>query len=168
VDDLFRIAVQFLHVFSAVLWIGGGLYTLFVQTPALLAAPPAARGPVLAQLAPRQVRYLLRVAEVTIATGVLNVFATGRAQQFGDPFAQRWTIVLGIGILLALALYGLTRGRIVPAVTRLLALGPKAAGGDAAAASEMTAIIAQLRRIGFAQIVFGVLIVLAMVTARLS
>ena len=32
----------------------------------------------------------------------------------------------------------------------------------------MTAIMAQLRRIGFAQIVFGVLIVLAMVTARLS
>ena len=167
-DELFRITVQFLHVFSAILWIGGGLYTLFVQTPALLAAPPAARGPVLAQLAPRQIGYLLRVAEVTIATGVLNVFATGRARQFEDPFAQRWTIVLGVGILLALALYGLTRGRIVPSVTRLLVLGPKAAGGDAAAASEMTAIIARLRRIGYAQIALGVLIVLAMVTARLS
>jgi uncharacterized membrane protein len=168
VDELFRITVQFLHVFSAVLWIGGGFYTLFVQTPALLAAPPAARGPVLAQVAPRQVRYVLRVAEVTIATGVLNVFATGRAQQFADPFGQRWTIVLGIGILLALALYGLTRGRIVPAITRLLELGPKAAGGDAAAASEMTAIMARLKTIGRAQIAFGVLIVLTMVTARLS
>jgi hypothetical protein len=32
----------------------------------------------------------------------------------------------------------------------------------------MTAIIARLRRIGYAQIALGVLIVLAMVTARLS
>jgi uncharacterized membrane protein len=168
VDDLFRITVQFLHVFSGVLWIGGGLYTLFVQLPALMASPPAARGPVLAQLAPRQVRYLLRVAEVTIATGVLNVFASGRGQQLSDPLSSRWAIVLTIGILLALGLYGLTRAAIVPAIRRMLALGPQAAAGDAAAAAEAGRIVARLRRLGQVQIGLGVLIILAMVTARLS
>jgi uncharacterized membrane protein len=168
VDDLFRITVQFLHVFSGVLWIGGGLYTLFVQLPALMASPPAARGPVLAQLAPRQVRYLLRVAEVTIATGVLNVFASGRGQQLSDPLSSRWAIVLTIGILLALGLYGLTRAAIVPAIRRMLALGPQAAAGDAAAAAEAGRIVARLRRLGQVQIALGVLIILAMVTARLS
>src|ERR1700687_6462202 len=68
-DDLFRITAQFLHVFAGVLWIGGGFYTLFVQLPGLLAAPPAARGPVVAPLAPRQIFYLLRVAELTLADG---------------------------------------------------------------------------------------------------
>ena len=79
-DDLFRIVVQFLHVFTGVLWVGGGLYTLFVQTPAMMSAPPQARGQVLGQLVPRQVTYLLRLGEVTIVTGVLNLFASGRAR----------------------------------------------------------------------------------------
>ena len=167
-DDLFRITTQFLHVFSGVLWIGGGLYTLFVQLPALMASPPAARGPVMAQLAPRQIRYLLRVAEVTIATGVLNIFATGRAQQLSDPLSSRWAIVLSLGILLALGLYGLTRAVIVPAIERMLSLGPKAAAGDAAAAAEAGQIVERLRSLGRVQIALGALIILAMVTARLS
>ncbi len=167
-DDLFRITIQFLHVFSGVLWIGGGLYTLFVQLPALTAAPPAARGPVMAQLAPRQIRYLLRVAEVTIATGFLNVIATGRGQQLSDPLSSRWAVVLSLGILLALGLYGLTRAVIVPSVQRMLTLGPKAAAGDAAAAAEAGRIAERLRSIGVVQVALGALIILAMVTARLS
>src|SRR5438067_2135072 len=112
-SEWFRLVTQYLHVFAAILWLGGGFYTLLVQLPGLLAAPPAARGPVTQQIAPRQIRYILRVAEVTLVTGILNLFATGRAQQLLDPFAQRWSIVLWIGIILAFALYGLVRGRIV-------------------------------------------------------
>jgi uncharacterized membrane protein len=167
-DDLFRITTQFLHVFAGVLWIGGGLYTLFVQVPALMASPPQARGPVMAQLAPRQVRYLLRVAEITIATGVLNIIASGRAQQLSDPLSSRWAIVLSLGTLLALGLYGLMRAAIVPAIQRMLSLGPQAAAGDTAAAAEVGRIVERLRSLGRVQVVLGVLIILAMITARLS
>jgi len=167
-DDLFRITAQFLHVFAGVLWIGGGFYTLFVQLPGLLAAPPAARGPVMAQLAPRQIFYLLRVAELTLATGVLNLFASGRAQQLQDPLGSRWSIVLGLGILLAFGLYILIRRTVVPWTEQMLTLGPKAAGGDAAAAAEVGQIMERIKVIGRAQIVIGTLIILAMVTARLS
>jgi uncharacterized membrane protein len=167
-DDLFRIATQFLHVFSGVLWIGGGFYTLFVQLPALLAAPPAARGPVTAQLAPRQIRYILRIAEVTIFSGILNLIATGRAQQLTDPLSSRWSIALGLGILLAVSLYVLVRATVVPWTYRMLTLGPKAAAGDAAAATEAGKIFARIRMIGRVQIAMGTLIILAMITARLS
>jgi len=167
-SDLFRITTQFLHVFAGVLWIGGGFYTLFVQLPALLAAPAPARGPVMAQLAPRQVFYILRVAELTLVTGVLNLFATGRAQQLGEPLSSRWSIVLGVGILLAFGLYALIRATVVPWTERMLTLGPKAAGGDAAAAAEGGQIIKRIQMIGRVQIVMGTLIILAMVSARLS
>jgi hypothetical protein len=167
-DEFFRLLTQFLHVFAGILWIGGGFYTIFVQLPAVLAAPPAARGPVSAQLAPRQIRYILRVAEITLATGILNLIATGRIQQFLDPFGQRWTIALGLGILLAFGLYGLLRATVVPWTNRMLALGPQAAGGDAAAAAEVGAIIARIKNIARVQVVIGSLIILAMVTARLS
>ncbi len=166
--DLFRITTQFLHVLAAVLWIGGGYYTLFVQLPALLAAPAPARGPVMAQLAPRQIFYILRVAELTLVTGVLNLFASGRAQQLQEPLGSRWSIVLGLGILLAFGLYGLVRATVVPWTQRMLTLGPKAAAGDAAAAAEAGQIIKRIQMIGRVQVAIGALIILAMVTARLS
>ena len=167
-DDLFRITTQFLHVFAGVLWIGGGFYTLLVQLPGLMAAPPAARGPVSAQLAPRQIFYILRVAELTLVTGVLNLFASGRAQQLGEPLGSRWSIVLGLGILLAFGLYGLVRATVVPWTQRMLTLGPKAAGGDAAAAAESGQLLNRIRTVGRIQLAIGTLIILAMVTARLS
>jgi len=166
--DWFRLLTQFLHVFAAILWIGGGFYTLIVQVPALMAAPPAARGPVLGQIAPRQINYILRVAEITLVTGVLNLIATGRLQQFLSPFDQSWTVILGAGIILAFGLYGLVRSTVVPLTYRLLALGPKAAGGDAAAAAEVAATIERLKGLGRIQLVLGSLIILAMITARLS
>ena len=166
--DLFRITTQFLHVFAGVLWIGGGFYTLLVQLPGLMAAPPAARGPVSAQLAPRQIFYILRVAELTLVTGVLNVFASGRAEQFKDPLGQRWSIVLGLGIILAFSLYILIRRTVVPWTERMLTLGPKAAGGDAAAAAESGQLLNRIRNVGRIQLAIGTLIILAMVNARLS
>ncbi len=167
-DDLFRLTTQFLHVLAGVLWIGGGFYTLFVQLPALLAAPGPARGPVMAQLAPRQIFYILRVAELTLVTGVLNLFASGRAQQLSEPLGSRWAVVMLLGILLAVGLYTLARATLVPWTKRMLTLGPKAAAGDAAAAAEAGQIIERIRTVGRIQIVLGSLIILAMVTARLS
>jgi uncharacterized membrane protein len=166
--DLFRITTQFLHVFAGVLWIGGGFYTLLVQLPGLMAAPPAARGPVSAQLAPRQIFYILRVAELTLVTGVLNLFASGRAEQLKDPLGQRWSIVLGLGILMAFGVYILVRMTVVPWTQRMLTLGPKAAGGDAAAAAESGQLLDRIRMVGRIQLTIGALIILAMVTARLS
>lgn len=167
-NEYFRLLTQFLHVFAGILWLGGGFYTIFVQLPALMAAPPAARGPVSAQLAPRQLRYILRVAEITLATGVLNLIATGRLDQFTRPFDQRWTIVLGIGIVLAFGLYGLVRATVVPWTYRMLEIGPKAGAGDAAAATEVGAIIERIKTIARVQVAIGSLIILAMITARLS
>jgi uncharacterized membrane protein len=167
-NEYFRILTQYLHVFAAILWLGGGFYTLIVQVPGLLAAPPQARGPVLQQVAPRQLFYILRVAELTLVTGILNLIATDRLRQFEEPLGQRWTVVLGLGILLAFGLYGLVRATVVPWTRRLLTLGPKAASGDAGAAAEAAAIIERLKTIGRVQLVVGALIILAMVMARFS
>jgi uncharacterized membrane protein len=167
-DELFRLITQFLHVLAAILWIGGGFYTLFVQLPAVLAAPAAARGPVMAQLAPRQIFYILRVAELTIATGFLNLFASGRAQQLEQPFGSRWALVMLLGMLLAIGLYVLVRVTVVPWTRRMLALGPKAAAGDAEAAAEAGSLLSRVRTVGRVQIAIGLLIILMMVTARLS
>ena len=167
-DDLFRPTTQFLHVLAGILWIGGGFYTLFVQLPALLAAPPPARGPVIAQLAPRQIFYILRVAELTLVTGVLNLFASGRARELEQPLGSRWAVVILLGMVLAIGLYVLVRVTVVPWTRRMLTIGPKAAAGDAAAAAEAGSIVARIRTVGRVQVAIGSLIILAMVLARLS
>jgi len=167
-DEIFRYVVQFLHVFSGILWIGGGLYTLFVQTPALLAAPPQARGPVLGQIVPRQVNYLLRLGEVTVALGILNVFASGKARLLQEALGSRWSVAIVVGGILAVVLLAIGHAILKPSAMRLLELGPRATGGDVGAGAEVAAIIARLKMVGYAQIGLGLAIVAAMVLARFS
>ncbi|TME29082.1 MAG: hypothetical protein E6I64_01500 [Chloroflexi bacterium] len=166
-DAVFRIGVQWLHVLSGVLWIGGGFYTIVVQLPALMATPAPARGAVMPALVPRQFRYIFRVAELTIATGLLNLFASGRGQEL-TRLDTRWSWAILIGIVLAIGIYAATRATIGRWAFQLLTVGPRAAGGDAAAAAEMGALGERIRRFGYFQLVVGAAIILAMVTARFS
>ena len=167
-DDLLRIVVQWLHVVSGVLWIGAGYYSLFVQLPALAAMPMAARGPALAALAPRQVWYILRVAELTLATGVANLLLGGRVRQLSEPFGSRWAVVMLLGVVLAAVLYALVRGVMKPLIERLLAVAPQAAAGDQAAAAQVPLLRDRIQRLAYVQIVIGAVILLAMVSARFS
>ncbi|HEV2009784.1 MAG TPA: hypothetical protein VGS17_01995 [Candidatus Limnocylindria bacterium] len=170
VEDLGRIIVQWAHVLSGVLWIGGGFYTILVQLPALAAMPMPARGPALAALGPRQVRYVMRVAELTIATGILQIFVNPHAPSLTElaGLSSRWALAIVAGAVMAFVAYGILRGALKPAIERLLAIAPTAAGGDAAAAAQVGVIRERIRRLGYSQLALGTLIVGAMVTARFS
>lgn len=164
-NDLFRVLVQFLHVLAGVMWVGGGFYTIFVQMPAFATAPAQARGPILAQLLPKQLNYLLRAGEITVLTGILNIFASGRGREIEQYFGSPWAAGIIVGGVLGIVLLGLAHGMLKPAVRRLLELGPRAASGDTSAAAEVGAMGERLRRIGYAQIALGLLIIAAMVYA---
>ena len=166
-DAVFRIGVQWLHVTAGVLWIGGGFYTILVQLPALLASPPAARGAVMPNLVPRQLNYTFRVAEFTILTGLLNLFASERAQEL-TRLDTRWSWAILAGIILAVGIYAASRATVARWALRLIEIGPLAASGDAAAAAQMPLLAARIRRFGYFQLAIGALILLAMVTARFS
>lgn len=167
-EDLVRGLVQFLHVLSGLVWLGGGWYTIFVQMPAVAAAPPQSRGPVVAQIIPKQLNYLLRAGEFTILTGVVNIFASGRGRLLEQYFGSRWATAIILGALMAIVLLGLGHGVIKPAARRLLELGPRAAAGDTSAAAQAAAITARLTNLGYVQIALGALIILTMVIARFS
>lgn len=159
--------MQWAHVLSGVLWIGGGFYTILVQLPALAAMPMPSRGPALAALGPRQVRYILRVAEVTIATGILQIFVNPHNRELAS-LSTRWALAIAAGAIMAFVAYGLIRGAVKPAIERLLAAAPAAAGGDAAAAAQVGVLRQRIQRLGYAQLTLGTLILGAMVLARFS
>jgi len=167
VEDLGRIIVQWAHVLSGVLWVGGGFYTTLVQLPALAAMPMPARGPAIAAIAPRQMRYIIRVAEVTIATGILQLFVNPHGREL-LTFATRWSIAIVAGALMAVIAFGLLRGPLGSAVDGLLATAPIAATGDEAAGKQVVALRQRIQRLGYAQLALGALILVAMVTARFS
>ena len=166
-EDLGRIVVQWAHVLSGVLWIGGGFYTILVQLPALAAMPMPARGPALTAIGPRQVRYVMRVGEVTIATGILQIFVSPHNREL-TALSSRWAIAIVAGAVMAFIAYGILRGALKPAIERLLAITPMAAGGDAAAAAQVGVIRERIRRLGYSQMALGTLVLGAMVTARFS
>lgn len=167
-DEAIRIVVQWLHVTAGVLWIGGGSYTLFVQLPGLLAAPPQARGPVMEQLAPRQIFYLLRVAELTLFTGVLQIVSGGRAEELTAPLGSRWAGAIVLGIVGAVAIYVLIHAVAKPTVMRLLDVGRRAAAGDAAVGAQAPVLVARVRNVARVQIAIGIAVILLMVLARFS
>ena len=166
-EDFGRFIVQYLHVLSGLMWLGGGFYTIFVQSPALMAVAPPARGATLALLAPKQVTYLLRLGEFTILSGALRAVVSGRANELSS-LDTRWEIAILIGIVLALALLGIGHAILKPGVTRMLTLGPKAAQGDQAAAAEAEALVNRFKNLGYVQLGLGTVIVLMMVLARFS
>jgi len=167
-DEPARIVVQLAHVLSGVLWIGGGYYTMLVQLPAVESLPLPARGPALAAIGPRQVRYILRVAELTLATGVLQILVGGRGGELQTPFGTRWSTAIVIGIVAALVGYGLLRGALKPAITKLLAAAPAAMKGDETAAAQVPKLRNRIRTVGRLQMALGALILAAMITARFS
>ena len=118
-------------------------------------------------LVPRQLNYTFRVAEFTILTGLLNLFASGRAQEL-TRLDTRWSWAILAGIILAVGIYAASRATVARWAYRLVAIGPLAASGDAAAAAEMPQLGERIRRFGYFQITVGALILLAMVTARFS
>ena len=165
-EELGRIGAQWAHVLGGVLWIGGGFYTILVQLPALAAMPMPARGPALAAIGPRQIRYVMRVAELTIATGILQVLIN--PHRLLSDLGARWSIAIVSGAVMAFIAYGLLRGPLRASIERLLVTAPIAAGGDSAATAQVAVLRERIRRIGYSQMALGALILAAMVTARFS
>jgi len=107
------------------------------------------------------------VEEVTIATGILQIFVNPHNREL-LALSSRWAIAIIAGAVMALIAYGILRGAAKPAIERLLAVAPTAAGGDAAAAAEVGRMRERIQRLGYAQLTLGALILVAMVTARFS
>ena len=166
--DVLRWLVQYLHVFSGVLWFGAGFYTVIVQLPALLTLPPPQRLPAIVALGPRQIRYIVRLAEVTIALGIVNAILTGRLARLTETIGTLWGWAIGIGAVLAIGLYVLLQTNVKPTLFRIVSVARAAQEGNAAAAGELPALAARIRTLGYVQMIIGAIIVLLMVTARFS
>ncbi len=158
--------ILFLHIAGAIAWIGGLFYLRFIVLPVLMAAAPTVRGPVLVELGPRSVRMLLRVAELTIVAGVVSFFLLG-----GFPrMASLWGQVLGLGFVLAVAIYIIGQVVIRPVAFQVADTIKAMAAGQAQedAPALLMALGNKQRRAMNIQLGLAVIVVITMAIARFA
>ena len=168
--SLVNILVMYIHIGAGIFWIGSLLYVRFILLPGLGNTPPDVRGPVIAEVGPRTIRIILRVAEVTIAAGIINVFLMGRITRMADFYTTTWGLSIFAGLVGALAIYILGQTVTRP-ITFKIAETVRAVGtgqGPADAPVLLAALAERQRNVLTVQVIIGVVVVLGMAIARFS
>lgn len=115
-------ALLWLHIFSAIGWMGAAMVFGMVLGPLLPAFNPATRGEVIVKLFPKYVRYIEAFSGMTVLFG----FATAMAFSGGDlsKFSPTttWGLFISTGATLALVTLALAMGVIIPSVKKLVLL----------------------------------------------
>jgi uncharacterized membrane protein len=104
--DLFLLIVRWLHLISAVAWIGGSLFYLVVLRPALRRDPSSGR--TVSEATAGEFRSLVDTAIfVLLATGVILTFNRLTPGVVGAPYG----VVLGLKIALSVWMFVMARSR---------------------------------------------------------
>jgi uncharacterized membrane protein len=164
------VVLRLIHILSAILWIGSGLFTNFFLVPAL-ATSPAAMGQVMAGLTRRRAFPTIQIAAgLTILSG-LRLLWIDSAGFSGRYFATGTGNTFGIGGAAALISAVFNFGIARPAMERAGAIAATlAASADAAEKARLTPELDRLRKRGtiaaMLAVSFGILAASAMAIAR--
>ena len=99
VDQLVIAALTFLHIVSAMGWLGGVMFFLSAVGPGVRSFTPPASLEFLTKVGPKQIRFFAGAATATIVFGLGLLFAT-----FGADFSA-WPAYIEIGFSLGLVAY---------------------------------------------------------------
>ncbi|MCI4347679.1 MAG: hypothetical protein L3J97_03560 [Thermoplasmata archaeon] len=107
-----------LHVITAIGWLGGGILFGFVISPALARLSPSSSGEFLVRVAPGVGRFFAVVAALTILFGALLLYNIGG---FGLlSFSTTYGINLSIGVAFALAAFVVSEVVAIPLLFRAI------------------------------------------------
>ena len=167
---LARMLVMYIHIGAGIMWMGGLVYLRFILIPALTRAAPEVWGPLIVDLGPRTVRFTLRVAEITIAAGIVNLFLAGRVTRMSHFFTTQWGFVILLGFVMALVIYILSQTVTRPTTLRIVETIRAVAAGRAPenAPALLESLAARQRNMLTVQLALGAVVVLMMVVARFS
>ena len=167
---LVQMLVMYIHIGAAIMWIGGLAYLRFILLPALTRAAPEVRGPLMVDLGPRTVRFILRVAEITITAGIVNTFLAGKVMSMSQFFTTQWGFVIFLGFVMTLVIYILGQAVTRPTTLRIAATIRAVAAGRAPADAPalVEALAARQRNVLTVQLALGAAVVLMMAVARFS
>lgn len=164
------ITLRIIHILTAIMWVGGGIFTSFFLGPAL-ASSPAVLGQVMAGLQRRRLMTIMPiVATLTILSG-LRLLWIASAGFSGRYFATGSGRTFAISGLVALIAYLLAFGIARPINARGAKIGAALAGSPEPSERErLVAELDRLRRRGAIvtqwAVGFGILAAAGMAIAR--
>jgi len=164
------LVLRLIHILSAIMWVGSGLFTTFFLVPALTGSP-AAMGQVMAGLTRRRVFRTLEIAAGLAILSGLRLLWIDSAGFSGSYFATGTGNAFAIGgaaaIIAAVFNFGVAR----PAMVRAGAMAATlTASANAAEKARLTQELDRLRKRGttaaMLAVSFGILAASAMAVAR--
>ncbi|HZY69563.1 MAG TPA: hypothetical protein VFF67_01100 [Thermoplasmata archaeon] len=112
--------LAWLHVVSAMAWLGGGVMFGFVLTPGLRKLPPAVSGPFLIGIGPRVARFFQVVAGTTVLFGLLLLWNLGGAALLNP--ATTYGLELTLGTATALVAFVIAEALAVPKTLKVISI----------------------------------------------
>lgn len=124
---LLTAVLAYLHVVSAISWLGGGILFTFVVGPRLARMPPASTRDFLVTVVPGIARFFQVVAGLTLLFGFLLMFDMVGGDY--SQFSTSWGIAISIGLSIALVAFVISEAFAGPAFLRLAAAAEKITPG---------------------------------------
>ncbi|MDA4125448.1 MAG: hypothetical protein OK438_08415 [Thaumarchaeota archaeon] len=152
-DPLIIVILTYLHVASAIGWLGGAVLFISVVTPGLKTLSPPASLEFLVKVAPKVTRFFLGIATATIVFGLALFFSLAGSFPGNGIY---------IGLSLGLIAYLIALGVTVPTFRKADRLAKEImAGGQAGTAPAELA--ATMKRAGMAATIVVILLLLALI-----
>ena len=146
VSSLVSAVLAWLHIFSAIGWMGSAMFLAMVLGPSTRELPPPSRRDLVLRLFPRFIRFVSSFATLTLLFGVLLGLAL--LSDGSDTFSPStpWGLRITIGASLALVAYVLAMALGVRSARKILGLVQKSEQDrQEAQASELAQLTTRLR-----------------------
>jgi uncharacterized membrane protein len=122
VSDILGAALNWLHVFSAIGWLGASLTFGMVLGPILPGLTAGSRGELLLKLLPRFKRYIMIFGASTVVFGAAFAFALADGDMSAFSPANPWGLRIDIGAIIALGTLALAFFFVIPAMSKVVKL----------------------------------------------
>lgn len=143
--DWLLFLVQWLHVITAITWLGGTLFLNFVVIPTLLTIPPTSAADFNKRFTPIAARFIEPAAYAVIVLGLIRGTVYGPVKSFSYAYTTAYGITFTIAFLITIATF--VWGKYVVAAGGAKLAQMAAAGGVQADGTYTPAYTAALNRV---------------------
>lgn len=164
--DVFTAIIRYVHIYTAVMWVGGiFLWSMLIAPSLARRVPPQAAGPVMRTIVPRLTNYFTIAGVAAILSGMWLIYQLwgSMGAGFGPDTPRGYGIAMTLGLLGALTMIVIALAYIKPAAKKMLAFPPPQPG--AAPPAELPALQKRLMIGGMVNMLLGTLVLAAMVWA---